>query len=192
MAAGRSTRLARCCALLVFFVVLTGVAAAGSVPEPESYWLGPMRGDVPATLAHGHVIHTQELADLLARSAPLLIDVAERPRRPEGLAANVWKPASHRDIPGSVWLPGVGLGVLDAAVLNSYQTRLAALADGDFGRAIVVYCHARCWGSWNAAKRAIAFGYRNIYWYPEGVEGWQDAGRELAVVRDAISSEPDR
>ena len=34
------------------------------------------------------------------------------------------------------------------------------------------YCLANCWMSWNAARRAIALGYRNVAWYPDGTDGW--------------------
>jgi hypothetical protein len=26
--------------------------------------------------------------------------------------------------------------------------------------------------SWNAAKRAMPYGYRRVSWYPDGVDGW--------------------
>lgn len=175
----------RVCTWFAILVFAGGAAVAGEAPEPSGIWTGPMHGDVPATLAHGHVIHAQELANMLARGAPLLIDVAERPHRPAGLTADVvWKPSLHRDIPGSKWIPGVGLGTLKPGLARFYQMRLAALTDGHFDKAVVVYCHARCWGSWNAAKRAISLGYRNVYWFPEGVEGWQNAGRDLAAAPD--------
>ena len=33
--------------------------------------------------------------------------------------------------------------------------------------------------SWNAAKRALSYGYSRVYWYPEGTDGWAAAGGEL-------------
>jgi rhodanese-related sulfurtransferase len=29
--------------------------------------------------------------------------------------------------------------------------------------------------SWNAAKRALALGYTNVVWYPDGTDGWFNA-----------------
>ena len=29
-------------------------------------------------------------------------------------------------------------------------------------------------GSWNAAKRAAAWGYRNVLWYRDGTDGWEE------------------
>jgi PQQ-dependent catabolism-associated CXXCW motif protein len=57
-----------------------------------------------------------------------------------------------------------------------YHERLTALTANALDRPIVAYCHPMCWSSWNAAKRALAFGYSNISWYLDGAEGWQDAG----------------
>lgn len=171
--------------LALLLVAAAEPAAAADAPEPAGYWTGPLQGDVPATLARGHVVHTDALAALLAREAPVLIDVALRPHRPSGLAPQtVWKPAPHRDIAGSAWLPGSGAGALDPALEQQFAARLATLTGGNFDKPIVVYCHAHCWASWNAAKRAINLGYRDVYWYPDGAEAWQDAGHELAVATD--------
>jgi hypothetical protein len=38
--------------------------------------------------------------------------------------------------------------------------------------------------SWNAAKRALALGYKNVAWYPEGTDGWAAAALPL------VTSEP--
>ena len=39
----------------------------------------------------------------------------------------------------------------------------------------MIYCQADCWMSWNAAKRALSYGYTNVAWYPDGTEGWERA-----------------
>jgi len=33
--------------------------------------------------------------------------------------------------------------------------------------------------SWNAAKRAIEWGYRLIVWFPDGTDAWRAAGLAL-------------
>jgi rhodanese-related sulfurtransferase len=33
--------------------------------------------------------------------------------------------------------------------------------------------------SWNAAKRALSYGYTDVAWYPEGTDGWAFAGLPL-------------
>ena len=44
----------------------------------------------------------------------------------------------------------------------------------------MIYCLRDCWMSWNVAKRAISWGYSNVAWYPDGTDGWQDAGLPLS------------
>jgi hypothetical protein len=39
--------------------------------------------------------------------------------------------------------------------------------------------------SWNAAKRALALGYRSVHWYPDGTDGWGEAGFLLERVEPA-------
>jgi rhodanese-related sulfurtransferase len=37
--------------------------------------------------------------------------------------------------------------------------------------------------SWNAAKRALSYGYTNIAWYREGTDGWAAALLPLEEVQ---------
>jgi rhodanese-related sulfurtransferase len=37
--------------------------------------------------------------------------------------------------------------------------------------------------SWNAAKRALAFGYSNVAWYRDGTDGWERADLPLAEAQ---------
>ncbi len=101
-----------------------------------------------------------------------MVDVSEAPSRPPNLAPDaVWTPAPHRNIAGSVWIPGAGAGELADGLNSFFLGRLARLAGDVAAHPIVFYCHPNCWGSWNAAKRAIKSGYQNVYWYPDGIEG---------------------
>ena len=37
--------------------------------------------------------------------------------------------------------------------------------------------------SWNAAKRAIVeLGYQDVFWYPDGSDGWEALGFDLERV----------
>lgn len=171
------------CVALLGFGMLTIATASAEVAEPSSYWTGPMRGEVPATLSGARVVGTEELAQLLAAGDVVLVDAASPERRPVGLPSDVlWSPPAHAVIAGSVWLPGVGAGEIDARTDAFFAAELARLTEHSLDRAIVVYCHPNCWASWNAAKRAISYGYRKVYWYPAGMEGWRDAGKPLAVA----------
>jgi rhodanese-related sulfurtransferase len=36
--------------------------------------------------------------------------------------------------------------------------------------------------SWNAAKRALEWGYKSVIWFSEGTDAWQEAGYDLKRV----------
>jgi quinoprotein dehydrogenase-associated probable ABC transporter substrate-binding protein/PQQ-dependent catabolism-associated CXXCW motif protein len=154
--------------------------ALESVPEPPGFRMAEYRAPVPATLQGATTVTTSELQALLAEEAPVLIDVLPAPRPPADRAgARIWRDAPRANIPGSVWLPNVGYGELAAEFATWFETSLARLSGGDRARRLVFYCQAECWMSWNAAKRALALGYQNVVWYPEGTDGWAAAGLPL-------------
>ncbi|MCI0466919.1 MAG: rhodanese-like domain-containing protein [Beijerinckiaceae bacterium] len=170
-------------ALALAFAFLPGPASA-EIPEPQGYWMGPMHSEVPATLTGARVLGTQALAQLLQQGDAVLVDAAEAPRRPENLAPGaIWKPVPHHHIPGSVWIPGIGAGKIEPRLEAYYRERLIVLTASVQTHKIVFYCHPQCWASWNAAKRALSYGYQNIFWYRDGAEGWQEAGHALAEAR---------
>jgi PQQ-dependent catabolism-associated CXXCW motif protein len=172
-------------------VRLLGLALAGCLPgfapgaaavaEPAGYWLGAVHGPVAATLSGGTVIHTRKLAALLKDGPAMVVDVSDAPRRPANMAAGaLWLPLPHPVIPGGVWIPGAGAGAIAAPVDQLFRERLASGTGNDRTFRVVIYCHRNCWLSWNAAKRAISYGYRNVYWFPDGMEGWRAAGLPTA------------
>ncbi len=172
-------------ALLAGLVCVNFVVAAAPPAEPEGFWTGPVNDPVPATVRGGKVIHTRALATLLKRksSSAVIIDVSNAPRRPENLPATTpWLPVPHRAIPGALWIPGAGLGEAPASIDAFFRKRLAEATGADLHRTVVLYCHERCWLSWNGARRAIQYGYRNVYWFPDGIEGWRKARLPTAVV----------
>jgi PQQ-dependent catabolism-associated CXXCW motif protein len=160
-------------------------AAAVAAPvEPEGFWNGPVNDPVPHTIKGGKVIHTHALVALLKDKDAVVIDVSNAPRRPENLpASTTWLPLPHRAIPGAIWIPGAGLGEPPPPLDKYFRERLAKATGNDSGRPVVLYCHQRCWLSWNGAKRAIQYGYRNVYWFPDGIEGWRKAKLPTAVVQ---------
>lgn len=181
--AGRLGRLA----LLIFalgpVVGTAGAHPAAHVPEPRTLWTGPASGPVPATLSGGRVIHARALASLLERGDVVVVDVSNEEKRPAGLGADVlWSPPPHVGIPGSHWLPGVGLGAISPSRSDFFRHELLALTGRQLGRPLVIYCHQHCWLSWNAAKRAIDYGFRSVYWFPDGIEGWRAAGLPTEVT----------
>lgn len=161
----------------------TTPAPAANVAEPKDFWLGPVNAPVPATLTGATVIRATDVATLLKEQRAVVVDVSDSPARPEKLAPQaVWLPPPHPIIPGSMWIAGAGTGTIDAATERDYRERLAHATGNDLAHPVVVYCHERCWLSWNAAKRAIRYGYRNVYWFPGGIEGWRAAGFTTATA----------
>jgi PQQ-dependent catabolism-associated CXXCW motif protein len=157
--------------------------STASVPEPTDYWTGALNGPVPATIAGGKVIHAAELAKLIKQKRVIVVDVSNAPQRPEGLPAeSTWLPLPQRIIPGALWIAGAGMGSIEPAIEQQFREKLAAATNNDLAQPLVIYCHERCWLSWNAAKRAISYGYRNVYWFPEGIEGWRAAGLPTVTV----------
>ena len=151
------------------------------VAEPSDYRMTDFLAPVPCTLAGAEVLSTEALRLLIERDPPLLIDVLPSPRRPEGLREGTpWLPPVRRNIPGTVWLPNTGFGELPVEEETYLGSNLERLTRGDRSRSIVFYCLANCWMSWNAARRALAWGYGSVLWYPHGTESWDAAGLPLA------------
>jgi PQQ-dependent catabolism-associated CXXCW motif protein len=162
--------------LLILGLCLAASASA-EVPEPSDYRQDNYRADVPATLKGGAVIGAQQLHEMMAREAVVVIDVLPQPPRPTELpATTLWHPPARHDIPGSIWLANVGFGGLSAEMESYFKKALEGVSLGQKGRKLVFYCEAKCWMSWNAAKRAVEYGYTSVYWFPGGMQDWSAAG----------------
>ncbi|NDW06902.1 PQQ-dependent catabolism-associated CXXCW motif protein [Jiella sp. 40Bstr34] len=149
------------------------------VPEPEGYRMGDYRTSVPETLTGGTVVQTQEAIRLHQQGVPF-VDVLPRPPRPKNLPKEtIWRPEPRRDIPGSIWLVDTGYGELAPVMERYLMDGIARVTKGDKTAPVLFYCKRDCWMSYNAAKRALAAGYTSVYWYPDGTEGWEEAGRPL-------------
>jgi PQQ-dependent catabolism-associated CXXCW motif protein len=117
-------------------------------------------------------------ARALIDAGAVAIDVFAAPLGRYDELDGTWLAASPRQtLPGAVWLPEVGRGTLSAEMARWYAAELARLTDGDKDRALVIFCVADCWMSWNAARRAAEdLGYRNVAWFRLGLDGWLDEG----------------
>lgn len=153
---------------------------AAAPEEPAGYRMSDYRAPTPAGLDGGTVVSTAEARRLWEDRAAVFIDVLPRPPKPDNLPEDIiWRPPSHPNIPGSVWLPNVGFGQLPPELEDYFRNNLDRLSDGDPVAGLLFYCQKDCWMSWNAAKRALEFGYRNVYWYPDGTDGWSAQGHAL-------------
>lgn len=184
-------------AALAAALLLAGSAAAygqtrPSVPEPKGLHEGGDFGYTPSTIQGGTVLDTSAVAKLVQAQHPVLIDVAQLDRKPPNMSPDMpWLP-QHRSIPGAVWLPGAGSPDKDPSFDTALARRVAELANNDKAKPIVVFCHPDCWASYNAARRVISYGYRNVYWYPGGMEGWQSEHETAVIKPDAawLASKP--
>jgi len=132
------------------------------VAEPEGYRLDDYRAPTPATLKGAHVIDTQRAYDLWQAKSAVFVDALARPPKPADLPPKtVWRDKPRADIPGSLWLVNTGFGALAESTQRYFETGLAKATGGDKTKPLVFYCLA------------------DVYWYPEGTDGWEKGGHPL-------------
>jgi PQQ-dependent catabolism-associated CXXCW motif protein len=161
-------------------VMADSAAVTARPSEPDAYRMDDYRSATPATLAGVTVVDTAGAKRLFDEGRAVFVDVLPRAPRPAGLpASTVWHPKPRKDIPGSLWLVDTGYGALPPAMEAYFRGGLEKATAGDRERPLVFYCLRDCWMSWNAAKRALSAGYRQVVWYPDGTDGWAEAGLKL-------------
>ncbi|HKW55024.1 MAG TPA: rhodanese-like domain-containing protein [Stellaceae bacterium] len=134
-------------------------------------------GSTPLSVPGAHTAVTRQVAGALAgANPPILLDVA-----------NSW--GGHQTLPGAVWMRGAGDDAADKnAALDALFHALLASVAPDRNQALVIFCESSvCWQSYNAALRAAADGYVNVYWYRGGVAAWRAAG--LPTVSSVLSAQ---
>ncbi len=99
--------------------------------------------------------------------------------RSQWLAGRFVDSEPHANLPGSIWLANTGDGNLQPEWASYFSDNLKRLSQGDAERPLVFYCRSDCWLGWNATRRAHALGYKRLYWYRDGVDGWEQAGLPL-------------
>lgn len=177
---GRWTRAA---VTLLAIWLAGGVAAYAAPPEPSGYRMDNYKAPTPATVAGGTALGTEAAVRLWTEGGAAWIDVLAAPHRPANLPpAAVWMPVARRDIPGSLWLPDVGRGELNAVIEAYFRTNLERATGHRRDHPVVFYCLADCWMSWNAAKRTAGWGYTRVFWYRDGTDGWAAAKLPMAVA----------
>lgn len=166
--------------ILLLCLLLTSHLVRAEVPLPDTYRMSHYRAPTPATLPGATVLSTAELHEQLATRSLLLIDVMPANRVPDGSGGSRWVPDTPRlDLPGSLWLPNVGYGMPEPEIASWFEHQLKRLTAGKPTQPLLFYCKRDCWMSWNAAKRALALGYQRVFWYPDGSDGWAEAGYTL-------------
>lgn len=157
------------------------VALPDGVDSATGFRMERYRTPVPATITGGCLVNTADVQrEAVAESNWLLLDVFP----PKGLGHDPldgeWIISEdHSYIEGSMWLPEVGRGFIEEEHSQYFRRNLEKLTNNDKTASVVFYCTADCWQSWNAARRAISWGYSNVLWYAEGIDGWLENGFEL-------------
>lgn len=165
-------------------LAFAALAMPAGVAEPDGYRMDDFRAPVPATLKGAIVLDTVAAERLWRAGQAVFIDVLPAPARPPNMApGTLWLPKARHNIPRSLWLADVGFGHLNEGLDGYFRRGLDKATGGDKERPLVFYCLADCWMSWNAAKRALTYGYARVHWYPEGTDAWAAAGLELAASK---------
>ena len=130
---------------------------------PDDVLHSEYEAPTPTSLPGGRTIGTADLATLLRRRQPLVLDVS-----------NPW----GSSIPGAIGLWGAGVG---GSTLDEYQDRLHSkmmqLTNSDLNLPVVAMgWNAERFQGRNLALRLVALGYTNVYWYRGGREAWEVAG----------------
>ncbi|MFK7853977.1 MAG: rhodanese-like domain-containing protein [Granulosicoccus sp.] len=144
-----------------------------AVEEPEGYRTELYDDVVPDSLQGATRVSAIDVKKLMQEIDALVVDVIPEHRRPDFLPeGQLWIPVPHKGLPGALWLPDVGFGVLSEVTEKYFTTHLQSATDGNLNHPMVFYCRQDCWMSWNAAKRALTYGYTQVYWFADGVDDW--------------------
>ncbi len=152
-------------------------SVSAAPPEPQEYRTDTYRSPVPLTLKGATALSSAAAMATWRLKRAAFIDVYPHPPKPEGLPpGTIWRESKHMTIEDAVWLPNVGYGALSAAYDAYFRRNLETITHGDKTKPLVFFCLRNCWMSWNAAKRALGYGYSNVGWYRDGSDGWQEVG----------------
>jgi PQQ-dependent catabolism-associated CXXCW motif protein len=174
----RSSRVSRSVIVVGTILALSPVVFADADPAFDPGTgdrIAHYRAPVPGELVGAKVVSAGDIDALLKQQNAVLIDAMPAEGGGFDSATGVWRLIKiHNNIPRSVWLPDVGRGKPKPEISAFFASELARLTGGDKTRAIIIYCQSDCWMGWNATRRAIALGYSNVHWFPEGTDGWRD------------------
>ncbi|AFT69917.1 Rhodanese-related sulfurtransferase [Alloalcanivorax dieselolei B5] len=164
--------------LLVAIVALPAFSGDGF--DAEGYRLPPYRSPTPEAVEGAVTLNTEALKTMLSTEpGVVLIDVYNVGYANGGFLQDT----PHWTLPGAIWLPNTGSTPLENRWRDYLRRHLKRLTEDDKDRALVFFCRADCWLSWNVAKRIAADGYTAVYWYRNGVDGWREADGKVEAVR---------
>jgi quinoprotein dehydrogenase-associated probable ABC transporter substrate-binding protein/PQQ-dependent catabolism-associated CXXCW motif protein len=186
----------------------TDNVAPAFVDEPPALRTENYQAPVPAGLTGARVLvlsdtdrdgiqpavaadRAQQDGDTLDAARAVFIDVMPAQRKPEGRPDGaIWREPQRVSIAGAHWLANMGHGALTPGEDAAFRMELNRLAGPDGTAPLVFFCEPDCWMSWNAAKRAVSYGFDNVIWFPEGRAGWEAAGLPLETLKPWRPSAP--
>jgi PQQ-dependent catabolism-associated CXXCW motif protein len=172
--------------MLAVVLVFCARAAFAEIKQPDGYRMEFYDDRVPAELDGASTISAVEVKRLQEFATTVVVDVIPESRVPNVLPeGQIWMPADHKGVPGAIWLPDTGYGVLSDITEKYFIHHLNVATNGNKNHAVVFYCRSDCWMSWNAAKRALSYGYANVYWFPDGIEDWFFEDYDFEVLTPA-------
>jgi len=172
--------------ILVLFSFLPVDNVIAQIEQPDGYRMEFYDDNVPAELDGASPVTAVEVKRLQESAGAVVVDVIPQQRRPNFLPENqIWIPVDHKGIPGAIWLPDTGYGALSDITEKYFQHHLDIASNGNKDHPLVFYCRADCWMSWNAAKRALTYGYTNVHWFYDGIDDWFFEGFDVEVLTPA-------
>lgn len=170
----------------LFFCLALICACVHAVDEPEGYRMDRYDDVVPETLQGATRVSALDIIALQKEQNLTIIDVIPEHRRPDFLPeGQLWIPVPHKGLAGALWLPDVGYGALSDTTETYFKHHLEQASGGNRHHALVFYCRIDCWMSWNAAKRALSYGYSAVYWFADGIEDWVFEDLPLEILTPA-------
>lgn len=142
----------------------------GIAPSARLQPTAQLHGPTPTSIPGGKVVTTQQLAQWM-----------QGQQSAQGRVMLLHAIGSNEHLPHAIpVVPASQGGSFSDQVQREFGQYLEQATGGDRSRLIVTYCAGmQCWGSYNAALRAIHMGYRNVYWYRGGMDAWRAAGLPL-------------
>jgi adenylate cyclase len=140
--------------------------------QPDDVLHEYFEGKTPTTAPDVMTVSTEQLAGMLERDKPLVIDTM----------SNSW----YRSVPGAVGLDfnGNTHGTFNDDVQRRLELKLRTLTGGRMTAPIVAMSfNVASFDGYNLALRMRHAGYTNVYWYRGGREAWEVAGKPEEVVR---------
>ncbi len=133
--------------------------------DPVANVVGPTANTLPG----GTVLTTFQLYNAIANQTLGTL-----------ILVDAWSSPHPTTIPGATNFPTAGAGTLDKDALDALWAQLNKLTGKNFDVTIIFFGDdVNDWEGYNAALRAINFGYARVYWYRGGIAAWTAAKQPL-------------